>query len=506
MNRRLALCTLAFLIAPVGSARAQSAFRLSAEEAVALAMDHDLGLKRDRFGPKIAELDVGATTTAWTPSFFTRLFGGSSESPTTSTFEDGHTGLTERQMSSTVGISQRLRWGASYEVRWDGARLASTSVFNRFDPQLQSSIGASFTQPLFRNLFIDEARAAHEISLQARDIADTELAAAVASTRRVVLHAYWSWIYARDFLAVQRESLALAQTLLDGNRTRVSTGAMALVDVIEAEAEVARRGEMILIAEKNVANAEDLLRMHIFEPADSRHADALEPAGSRSDDANGGDAADVLTLALKERGELKALRSGLAIDAVSVRQFRNETRPDASLRVGYAVRGTGGTELLRGDGLPGPVVGRLDRGFGSVLGDLARTRFPSWSVELGVSYPIGYARAEADLARSSVVQQQHEAALAAAERSVTTEVKAVVREVAINRQRLESTATAVRLSERRLDAEQRKFAAGLSTSFFVFQAQRDLAQARAAELASILDHHLSTADLEAVPFVPVVPR
>jgi len=503
-RRRSTLYALVLVMTAAGTARAQPTVRLSAERAVALALDHDLALKRDRFGPKVAELEAGATATAWTPSLFTRLFNGSSELPTTSAFETGQPGLTEQQLSSTVGIARRLRWGASYEVRWDGARLASSSVFSRFEPQLQSSVGATFTQPLLKNLAIDEARAEHQVSLHARDIADSELAAAVASTRRVVLHAYWSWIYTRDFLRVQRESLALAQALLDGNRTRVATGAMAPVDVIEAEAEVARRREVILIAEKNVANAEDGLRMHIFEPSDSRNADVLEPAASGPGDAS--DAADVLTLALRERLELKTLRSGLAIDAVSVRQFRNETLPDASLRVGYAVRGTGGTELLRGDGLPGPVVGRLDRGFGSVLGDLARTRFPSWSVEVGVSYPVGYARAEADLARSIVLQQQHEAALAAAERAITTEVKAVVREVAINRQRLESTATAVRLSERRLDAEQRKFAAGLSTSFFVFQAQRDLAQARAAELSSVLDHHLSTADLEAVPFIPVAPR
>ena len=76
-------------------------------------------------------------------------------------------------------------------------------------------------------------------------------------------------------------------------------------------------------------------------------------------------------------------------------------------------------------------------------------------------------------------------------------------EVTANEKRLVSTANAVALSERRLDAEQRKFSVGLSTSFFVFQAQRDLASTREALLRSALDYQLSVADLEAVQKVPI---
>ena len=77
---RSALYALVLLISAAASARAQTSARLSAEQAVALALDHDLALKRDRFGPKVAELELGATATAWTPSVFTRFFNGSSDS------------------------------------------------------------------------------------------------------------------------------------------------------------------------------------------------------------------------------------------------------------------------------------------------------------------------------------------------------------------------------------------------------------------------------------------
>jgi outer membrane protein len=244
---------------------------------------------------------------------------------------------------------------------------------------------------------------------------------------------------------------------------------------------------------------EDRLRLHIDPLAASRDVE-LEPEPGADERPV---TADATKRALAERHDLKSLQTSLAIDAINIRRFRNDALPDASVNVNYALRGAGGTELLRAGGFPGPVIGTSQRNFSAVLEDLARTRFPSWSLELAVSYPLGAARAEADAARVSLQRQQHEAALRAAEQRVIVEVNAAVREVETNYQRLKTSATAVTLSERRLDAEQRKFATGLSTSFFVFQAQRDLSEAREAQLRSLLDYHLATVDVEAVQAIPL---
>ena len=54
------------------------------------------------------------------------------------------------------------------------------------------------------------------------------------------------------------------------------------------------------------------------------------------------------------------------------------------------------------------------------------------------------------------------------------------------------------LAEQRLDAERKRFDVGMSTSFLVIQAQRDLAQARTSELAAILAYDLALVDFDAV--------
>src|SRR5207237_10807034 len=84
------------------------------------------------------------------------------------------------------------------------------------------------------------------------------------------------------------------------------------------------------------------------------------------------------------------------------------------------------------------------------------------------------------------------------EQQMTTEGRDAARHVGTNGKRVDSARAARELASRRLEAEEKKFAAGIQISFFVFQAQRDLAQARTSEIRATADYNKSLVDLEAV--------
>ena len=67
-----------------------------------------------------------------------------------------------------------------------------------------------------------------------------------------------------------------------------------------------------------------------------------------------------------------------------------------------------------------------------------------------------------------------------------------------NYQRIETTKLGRELAEQRLDAEQKRFEVGMSTTFLVIQAQRDLAIARNNELTALLEYQLAAVAFEAV--------
>jgi outer membrane protein TolC len=84
------------------------------------------------------------------------------------------------------------------------------------------------------------------------------------------------------------------------------------------------------------------------------------------------------------------------------------------------------------------------------------------------------------------------------ELSVVREVRDAALRLEQNRQRIETARLGRELAEQRLDAEQKRFEVGMSTSFLVIQAQRDLSVARDNELRSYLDYQLASVTFERV--------
>ena len=133
-----------------------------------------------------------------------------------------------------------------------------------------------------------------------------------------------------------------------------------------------------------------------------------------------------------------------------------------------------------------------------MLGDVLTSSYPTWTFGVTVSYPVGNSTSETNLARARLQYSQSEAQLKNLELQIATQVRDAGRQVQTNQKRVDSARAARELAERRLDAEEKKFAAGIQISFFVFQAQRDLAQARTNEIRAMADYNKSLVDFEAV--------
>jgi outer membrane protein TolC len=164
----------------------------------------------------------------------------------------------------------------------------------------------------------------------------------------------------------------------------------------------------------------------------------------------------------------------------------------------YLTDGAGGNRLVRTGGFPGQVVGSEVTSFGSVLGQLFGADFPAWTVGMTLSYPIGKSQAEANLARAQLERDQAAARLRSLELTAVREIRDAASRLEQNQQRIETTRLGRELAEQRLDAEQKRFEVGLSTSFLVIQAQRDLAIARNNELQALLDYQLATINFQTV--------
>lgn len=479
---------------------------LSVEEAVTLALEQNLDLRVERLNPLIQDLGVAEARSVYAPILSTRFMSNNRNSPSNGFLSGAGDAIkvTDRLLSDSVDVEQAVPWaGGRYSLSWDGSHSSTTSIFSSFDPILRSNLNVTYNQPLLRNLSIDGPRQQIAIMRANREISDIQLRRTVVLTQRNVRNAYWVLVFTQSFLEVQRQSLELAQESLRNNRTRVEVGTMAPIDIIEAESEVARNEETVIVAEADVDRAEDRLRILIFDPdIPDFWSVRIQPSDSPILQARAIDVDAAVRNALDNRTDLDTLDRNIQTTDTNIRYYRNQRLPDVNLDVNYSLTGIGGTFLRRDDFL-GPVISTEQTSFGSVLGNIFSNDFPTWTVGVTVAYPLGTSSAKANLERARLERTQADVNRRSLEVRIAAEVRDAGRNVTTNLQRVEATRSARQLAERRLEAEQRRFEVGLSTSFFVFQAQRDLASARSNEQRAILDYTRSLVDFDAVQDVPL---
>jgi outer membrane protein TolC len=478
---------------------------LSVNDAIEFALKQNLGLQVQRLEPQIADQTIVQVKTSWAPVLNSNVSNSNSTSPVGS-FLSGAVGkLTNQTTSANVGESQLLPWyGGNYSVSWDNTRSTSNSSFSSPNPAVRSNLSISFAQPLARNFKIDTVRQQLELAKLTRETSDVTLRQAIILTQRNVRYAYWNLAYAIASLAVERQSLDLAMESLKNNRARVEVGTMAPIDIIQAESEVASREQGVIVAESQVSQAEDSLRTLIFDPSIPDFWNIkLELTDRPEFQTPKIDVDAAIKNALERRTDLIQARNNLRMSDVNLSYFHNQLLPDVNVQASYQVAGQGGTEIQFGGGFPPVAIGKGTVGYGTILSQMFQNEFPTWSVGVAFSYPLGTSTAEASLARSRLQYTQSQLQLRNSELQVTSQVRDVGRQVNTNMRRVAATRAASQLAAKRLEAEQKKFAAGMSTSFLVFQAQRDLAQAQSDELSSLLDFNKSLVDFEAIQEAPV---
>ncbi len=490
---------------PPADTQAPPVQRLSVDDAVRLALEQNLALQVQRLDPQIQDLAIDQVKTAWTPTIGSTITNTSSTNPVSSFLAGASNQLLNKNLGFTVQENQLLPWGgANYNVTWSNSRTKNNSVFSSPNPALSSNLGASFTQPLLRNFKIDSTREQLLISKKNREMSDVQLRQTVLVTVRNVKSAYWDLAYAVDNLKVQQQSLDIARESLRDNKARVAVGTMAPIDIIEAEAEVARNEESVIVAEAQITRAEDALRQLVFDPKVpdfwTMRFELTDQPVFRAQDVNV-DAA--VKTAIERRTDIVNMRKNLEAADISIRYYKNQILPDLHVQAGYGLTGQGGTSYAFSDTFPPIPTSVVESGWGTVLSRMFSNDFHNWSLAVTVGYQIGRSNAEAALAKAKVSYSQSELQLRSLELSVATQVREAARTLNTNRKRVDATRVSRELAERKLVAEQKKFEAGMSTNFLVIQAQRDLASARDAELQAVLDYNRSLVDFETVQEAPI---
>ena len=478
--------------------------QLNADEAVKLALENNLGIRAERLSPQAQALAVAQTRSAYAPV----VFGGSTKNSNSNppqNFLAGNNFVTNAGFRTSAGVAQQMKWfGGRYQASLDGARNTTSDPTDPFNPRLSSNFNFNFTQPLLRDLMIDSTRQQLLLGEKQQEIVDLQLQQQVTQTSRTVRNAYYDLIGSIGQLKVSQESLRLAQESLKNNQRRVEVGTIPEIDIVEAQAEVSRNEEAVIIGESQVKSFEDALRTLIMNPQQPDFwAVHIVPSEEPVLTPRALDLDAAVQNALNQRTDVAQAHREMDQTDITMKFARNQKLPALNAIVNYGLAGVGGTRTIydTSGGFPVP-TGFAQRTFSDALRDIFGNDFKTWSVQFQVSYPIGTSAADAGYAQAKVQREQQVTTLRQLELQVTQQVREAARQVETSLKRVEATRKASEFSTRRYEAEQKRIAVGLSTTFQLFQAQRDLSSAKLAELNAIIAYNRSLIAFESIQSVP----
>jgi len=478
--------------------------QLSLNEATTRALERNLDIAVERLNPQTFDLQISRLSAAYRP-VLTSTFGQRHQvTPPTSTLNGGNRVNLDTGTYNT-GLSQALRFsGANLQFSFNNNKQITSNNLVNYNPSFQNSFAFTAVQPLLRNLTIDATRQALRVTAINRDISEMQLRGTIATTLASVRNAYWELVFALQALEVARGSLSLAEKLVEDNRARVEVGTLAPLDVVQSEAEAATRLQGVAQAEATWRTAELALKRLIVNGTDDPVWGAgIQPTDQPTFDTEPLNVENAVRQALSNRTDLEQGRRTLEGNDFTLKFMRNQTLPALDLTATYGAQGLGGTQFIRqGTGVNAQVVDTVPGGYLDAFRALSGRDFPNWNVAVNLTYPLGGSAADASYARARVQRNQSAAQLRALELQVATEVTNSALQAQSSLQSYQAATVARGLAQQRLDAEQSRFDVGLSTNFFVVQAQRDLATAQNSELRALLNYRRSLVDFERVQQSP----
>lgn len=475
-------------------------YNLRLEDAIQRALERNLDIAVQRINPLVQDMAVATANAAFLPTASSNFGMNQSTFPNRTLFDGGGLGgdsiVTDRG-NYDLGLSQEMKWGGGrYTVTWDSTRSESTNVFNSFNPSYAANMNLGYTQPLLRGFRTDQRRTQLVVSQINRDITEIDLEQTITNTLANVRSRYWDLVYAIASVDVQQQALELAEQLVRDNRARVEIGTLAPIDVVQAESEAATRRQALAQAVQVLRTAELALKQLIVNGTGDELWNAeLYPIDQPQIEAAPIDLEAAIGGALDRRTDIARVRRLLDINDANVENLRNSTLPALDLIGNYQLTGQGGPQLLR-ENFFGNVTTAVPGGYSDAVESIANAEYPFWSVALQMSYPLGQSADKAAYERARLQVQQNTAQLRQIELQIATEVTNAALQIDAIQERIEAATAARELAEEQLRAEESRFEVGLSTNFFVVQAQRDLATAQDNELRAILDFQLALIEFE----------
>lgn len=401
--------------------------------------------------------------------------------------------------------------GTNLAVGFNNQRSTTSSGFDVLSPNLTSSFQARVTQHLLQGFGFAPNNRFIRIAKNNREVTDVAFRLQLITTIDQIENMYWDLVFAYENVRVQEESLAFASKTLSDTRKQVEIGTLAPIEVVRAQSTVASDQQTLTVARTNLELQQLLMKNALTRSmTDPILVDAQVIPTSVTVLPSQEEIAptqDLINDAFSHRPELASERITLANIEISNKAIRSSLLPSLDLFAYYGGSGQGGSQnaanlcdpTLPPDQQPNPFCNDTavsPKSYGSTLNQLVNGTAPDKGVGLTLNIPLRNRSAQATQIRSQLELRQTQLRLQQIENQVRIEVRNAQFAVQQNRASVDSARAAVELAHQSLDAEQKKYSLGASTSTLVLQNQSALATAESTQVSAMAAYAKARLELD----------
>ena len=469
--------------------------RLALADAVRLTILNNPDVRANQLQIDLSRWAITKAYAPFDPTLNTYFNASRAVSPTSSQLQGAGT-LSTLDQPYQSQYNQLFETGTQYQVTFGIERNVSNSLYSTINPYINAGLTAQITQPLLRNRGLFPNRATILIAQRNLKQSRSGFQGQINDAILRAVNAYWDVVQARENLQVLQESLDLAEATYKRNRRELELGALPPLDIYRSESQVAQRRLSVIQAEYSLKQFEDTLRQQIGADLDPAIG-ALDLNLTEPTDIIGDLAIpafpETMEKALKARPELDVMQQQLAIDDTNAQLAHNSMLPDLSVTSFYSTNGLGGNQIDTTGATP-VVVSR--GGLSDAFDQLSSLNFPSYGLGITLRLPLRNRGAEADLGTALASKRRDLYQLRSRQQSIALEVKNAIHNFEQAKLSVAAAKIARDLSQKNLEAEQRKYELGTETIFFVLDAQNQLAQAEQSVVQAQIGYQRAVAGLD----------
>jgi outer membrane protein TolC len=405
------------------------------------------------------------------------------------------TPLQQTNLSFTPSITKQFSTGGGqYQFFFNSLRGTANFSFTQLSPFYSASLGSIFTQPFLRNRSIDQFRRDIRVQRKVVSQSDSDFRLQVINVISQVQLAYWELVFARRNEQNQLENVNLAREQLRMIEEQVSVGISATLERAQALTQIATAETALLSATQTVTTTENVLKQLILRNKSAAEwSNRLKPTDEPVLDATPADLKDALADAFANRPELTRLRMQQDINQIDKQFFKNQTLPRVDLQTTAFTYGLAGSLVPTATGNLSP---NLIGGYGQALRNLGTFNTGTISVGATIQFPIHNRTARANLAGARIQGEQLTATIQSTEQAVEVDVRNALQAVEITQRQVNTARVASKSAEIQLAGELKRYQAGMSTTFLVFQFEDQLVTARTTEIRAEANYNQALANLQ----------